>query len=232
MAKTGRNDPCPCGSGKKHKNCCLGRSSSPTLSEGFKASRERAEAIAGRWLGAEPDQKSPLKNAKGERLHLVMDRFALTEAAAVAQVRQLGRAEGETVLFFDQQRWIGEADFSIVGEMTLLTVGEDVADRLRALVKPIKGLVFRQRQVDRLEALQTTPAPAPGMLDFKRRFFQAWPDEVNQRLDGMTPREASTSDALRPKLELLLEELEAKESSLPEAERYCFKHLRSTLGLG
>ncbi len=21
--KTGRNDPCPCGSGKKHKKCCL-----------------------------------------------------------------------------------------------------------------------------------------------------------------------------------------------------------------
>jgi hypothetical protein len=21
-AKVGRNDPCPCGSGKKHKNCC------------------------------------------------------------------------------------------------------------------------------------------------------------------------------------------------------------------
>ena len=23
MAKTGRNDPCPCGSGRKYKNCCL-----------------------------------------------------------------------------------------------------------------------------------------------------------------------------------------------------------------
>jgi tetratricopeptide (TPR) repeat protein len=23
MAKTGRNDPCPCGSGRKHKVCCL-----------------------------------------------------------------------------------------------------------------------------------------------------------------------------------------------------------------
>ena len=24
-AKVSRNDPCPCGSGKKHKNCCLGK---------------------------------------------------------------------------------------------------------------------------------------------------------------------------------------------------------------
>ena len=26
MKKIGRNDPCPCGSGKKYKHCCLGRS--------------------------------------------------------------------------------------------------------------------------------------------------------------------------------------------------------------
>jgi|GEM_PF-4194091 hypothetical protein len=25
MMKTGRNDPCPCGSGKKYKQCCLRR---------------------------------------------------------------------------------------------------------------------------------------------------------------------------------------------------------------
>jgi uncharacterized protein YecA (UPF0149 family) len=23
--QTGRNDPCPCGSGKKYKRCCLGK---------------------------------------------------------------------------------------------------------------------------------------------------------------------------------------------------------------
>lgn len=27
MKKIGRNDPCPCGSGKKHKKCCLGQKS-------------------------------------------------------------------------------------------------------------------------------------------------------------------------------------------------------------
>lgn len=30
MAKVGRNDPCPCGSGKKHKKCCLAKPSSVT----------------------------------------------------------------------------------------------------------------------------------------------------------------------------------------------------------
>ncbi|MBI1993744.1 MAG: SEC-C domain-containing protein [Deltaproteobacteria bacterium] len=25
FSQTGRNDPCPCGSGKKYKRCCLGK---------------------------------------------------------------------------------------------------------------------------------------------------------------------------------------------------------------
>ena len=25
MPKVGRNDPCPCGSGKKYKNCCMNK---------------------------------------------------------------------------------------------------------------------------------------------------------------------------------------------------------------
>ncbi|HXX80137.1 MAG TPA: SEC-C metal-binding domain-containing protein [Thermodesulfovibrionales bacterium] len=27
MTKTGRKDPCPCGSGKKYKKCCLAKTS-------------------------------------------------------------------------------------------------------------------------------------------------------------------------------------------------------------
>ncbi len=27
--KVGRNDPCPCGSGKKYKNCCMGKEQAP-----------------------------------------------------------------------------------------------------------------------------------------------------------------------------------------------------------
>lgn len=29
MSPTGRNDPCPCGSGLKHKRCCLGEAGGP-----------------------------------------------------------------------------------------------------------------------------------------------------------------------------------------------------------
>src|SRR5688500_10295670 len=33
MAKVGRNDPCPCGSGKKYKRCCGATQSSTSLAE-------------------------------------------------------------------------------------------------------------------------------------------------------------------------------------------------------
>jgi hypothetical protein len=29
--KIGRNDPCPCGSGQKHKHCCLDKKRSPSI---------------------------------------------------------------------------------------------------------------------------------------------------------------------------------------------------------
>lgn len=29
MAKTGRNEPCPCGSGKKYKKCCVSKKAPP-----------------------------------------------------------------------------------------------------------------------------------------------------------------------------------------------------------
>ncbi len=32
MSKVGRNDPCPCGSGKKYKKCCLAKNSAPVAS--------------------------------------------------------------------------------------------------------------------------------------------------------------------------------------------------------
>lgn len=35
MDKIGRNDPCPCGSGKKYKKCCLGNSTSEKMTKNF-----------------------------------------------------------------------------------------------------------------------------------------------------------------------------------------------------
>ena len=52
MAKPGRNDPCPCGSGKKYKQCCLAKdeaaahAASPTAETKQSRRKARAEALA------------------------------------------------------------------------------------------------------------------------------------------------------------------------------------------
>lgn len=49
MTKTGRNDPCPCGSGKKYKQCCLLKQPVPGQKKKFKAtvlSQPKKEEIA------------------------------------------------------------------------------------------------------------------------------------------------------------------------------------------
>jgi hypothetical protein len=53
MKKVGRNDPCPCGSGKKYKHCCLGRTAPPD--EGGKAKQvmeEIREAVDSQRFGS------------------------------------------------------------------------------------------------------------------------------------------------------------------------------------
>ena len=44
--KTGRNEPCPCGSGKKYKHCCANAGTTPAEAKGHDGAVERAVA----WL--------------------------------------------------------------------------------------------------------------------------------------------------------------------------------------
>jgi hypothetical protein len=44
MAKIGRNDPCPCGSGQKYKRCCLPRDEAAALEQARAREREQAAA--------------------------------------------------------------------------------------------------------------------------------------------------------------------------------------------
>ena len=40
--KIGRNDPCPCGSGRKYKHCCLGKSKPPRFETSYEPSRDKS----------------------------------------------------------------------------------------------------------------------------------------------------------------------------------------------
>lgn len=45
MAKVGRNDPCPCGSGQKYKRCCLPRETAAAVERARAAEREQVAAL-------------------------------------------------------------------------------------------------------------------------------------------------------------------------------------------
>lgn len=48
MAKTGRNDPCPCGSGRKYKQCCLPKDEAAEHAQFARAAALAAEADVSR----------------------------------------------------------------------------------------------------------------------------------------------------------------------------------------
>lgn len=52
MAKTGRNDPCPCGSGQKYKRCCLPRDDAAEAARAAELARETESAVISAAIGA------------------------------------------------------------------------------------------------------------------------------------------------------------------------------------
>jgi tetratricopeptide (TPR) repeat protein len=85
MAKTGRNDPCHCGSGKKYKRCCLEKDNAVAAAAAEtkqQASLERAK----NFLGAVAEQMGP-DDGLDEASNAVVDmvhagKFDEAEAAA------------------------------------------------------------------------------------------------------------------------------------------------------
>lgn len=97
MAKPGRNDHCPCGSGKKYKKCCLAKDEAAEReaaavvraardvqqAEKRQGLREVREAIIAGLAGHAPDISDELAHASNAALRLFHeDRLDETEAAA------------------------------------------------------------------------------------------------------------------------------------------------------
>src|ERR1700687_1601100 len=84
MAKPGRNDPCPCGSGNKYKKCCLAKEEAAEREELAKVEARRAESAAAHRLhlqkarsamvagcAAEDDEEDELPIASNAAVDLV-----------------------------------------------------------------------------------------------------------------------------------------------------------------
>jgi len=58
MEKLGRNDPCPCGSGKKYKQCCLAKDEAKERAARAKAAAEAAAAAPAEPAGKADDRRA------------------------------------------------------------------------------------------------------------------------------------------------------------------------------
>jgi tetratricopeptide (TPR) repeat protein len=93
MSKVGRNDPCPCGSGKKFKRCCLDRLEAEAQIERQRAERERLVAERESLAAELEAAKAALHESKifeqvdrlSERVLLHIKKGQLDEAEAAAR---------------------------------------------------------------------------------------------------------------------------------------------------
>jgi len=91
MAKPGRNDPCPCGSGKKYKKCCLANQEAAEREQLAEAEARRTESAAANRLHLQE-----MRAAIAERLSGVLDadEDALTIASnAAADLVRAGKLD-------------------------------------------------------------------------------------------------------------------------------------------
>ena len=233
VSKVKRNDPCPCGSQKKYKKCCLdkGAGGKPaTPAAGVKQAKVNAQLLTQKWMSALGGADV---SAAGDEYKLYLDEFQLADRNAIEQVVAMGKPGDNGILFYEGKQWIGEAVLSDDQTMTLTTADLKMANKLTGKLVRITGVSHVSRKEDVLEAGDSVSPAAAGaeMLAFKVNFFQAWPDEMNERLEGITPREAAGDPRLRKELLKLIKELEKAESRLPKKDRYSFKSIRKELGL-
>ena len=83
MSKVGRNDPCPCGSRKKFKRCCLGRIEEQERPERIRGEQERMAAEIERLEMVRKRAEARLAEAQAVFGCVRRDRSALGRRASV-----------------------------------------------------------------------------------------------------------------------------------------------------
>ena len=81
MAKIGRNDPCPCGSGQKYKRCCLPREEAAAVERAAARAREVEESAADAVIVTDDDGLDEASNGVVD----LIDAGRLDEAEQAAQ---------------------------------------------------------------------------------------------------------------------------------------------------
>ncbi len=196
--------------------------------------RESAAVIHQAWLSSFEPQIPALHNTDGEKLvwqklvFRILDRAQLLDALRSAEGVDQGPED-------DVFTWVGDnargevvslARIKVAAKRLFVEVNSaQRANRARALIDDIasdvveyrlsvqedveKKLQEQQDQADRQPTMSLeSEAVEAALLEHHARHYRRWLDEEIPMLDGATPRQASRSKALRPKLIEALKDLE------------------------
>jgi hypothetical protein len=237
--KVGRNDPCPCGSGKKYKKCCLGKNvvSSETLnyrrlSEAHDRLVDRLASYAARIFGE-------------EAVHVAMHEFLLwpdpEDEIDKEMLDRLGPLFWPWYLFNWEYDPI-EGDVELAGPKDR-TVAELYAEERGARLDPVeKKLIdginrepYSFWEVLDVEALyQWDTEIREQLAEMFMNHWESWVDQKIPALGGKSPQKAIKTPDGCEAVEALLQEAEQdrwQEPLMLEVNRRGAQRVREILGL-
>ena len=126
--KVGRNDPCPCGSGKRYKKCCLGREDAPPVAVGSPAAEvalnDIGQAMEGRHFFSQEELDSFLEETNRQRNRKPIGRFDGLSAEQVYRLVNFPFESPEVVQFPSLLSDPPSAPIAALFEMLADAVGE------------------------------------------------------------------------------------------------------------
>lgn len=172
MARIGRNDPCPCGSGRKYKHCCLKRPGGVPLGwdEGSTArggSRDPASGASGRRRSAATDVLDDLHAAMAGREFATLEEVQSFTDAYMAQ-RNRTALEDFHGLSPEQMQWLLTDPF---GAPELLEVPEVLDGEPTAPVLDLFMPLAEALSGDGVKATAKGNLPRALCRDLAARYF-------------------------------------------------------------
>ena len=251
--KVGRNDPCPCGSGKKYKKCCLLKA---RTAPGSRRSRGPVPGVTAEGLPLLVDAGS------GDPVRLITDHWEVHDWKALATA-----LEGEPDVDGDRDRgWNRFEEVDGVRRRPLLTLNPGQGNRLETFARTRRGADEGREWLARVagEAIEHTrresadpwsgagvgallsgaessggrgtplPMDRETMQEIYRKIYSGWAEEPIPALGGETPRKAVESAEGREKVIELLEmyeDDERKKAQKEDREPVSFRFLWDAVGL-
>ncbi len=209
------------------------------------------------WTHAVERRSAPpiVTNTDGDLLQIVTDSFHFDEGMRTEIQKRIEAMEGFDSASMDAgdrvHEFVRASDDTMIGQVivgtgTLRVETNSVnrADALAGRVRQACAGILRDEE----RAIEEPPALAAGSLSgtrpeepspeeqtllrkYKENHYRKWLDMPLPALGGKTPRAAARSAKSRRELDLLLRDIENRESRLPEAARFDVAGLRRELRL-